>query len=122
MIYGYLRVSSDEQDVNNQKQGVIKFAEQHEWKIEAYITDEGISGTKDPSKRALGKLLMKIKKGDIIICSEISRLGRNLLMIMSILQHIMKKVRCFTQSKIIMSWETTFKAPCWLSLSDWRHR
>jgi Resolvase, N terminal domain. len=49
MIYGYLRVSSDEQDVNNQKQGVVKFAEQHEWKIEAYITDEGISGTKDPS-------------------------------------------------------------------------
>ena len=91
MIYGYLRVSSDEQDVNNQKQGVVKFAEQHEWKIEAYITDEGISGTKDPSKRALGKLLKKVKKGDIIICSEISRLGRNLLMIMSILQQLMKK-------------------------------
>ena len=91
MIYGYLRVSSDEQDVNNQKQGVVKFAEQHEWKIESYITDEGISGTKDPSKRALGKLLKKVKKGDIIICSEISRLGRNLLMIMSILQQLMKK-------------------------------
>ena len=91
MIYGYLRVSSDEQDVNNQKTGVIAFAKQREWNIDAYITDEGISGTKDPSKRALGKLLKRINKNDIIICSEISRLGRNLLMIMSILQHIMKK-------------------------------
>ncbi len=91
MIYGYLRVSSDEQDVNNQRMGVIAFAKQREWNIDAYITDEGISGTKDPSKRALGKLLKRINKNDIIICSEISRLGRNLLMIMSILQHIMKK-------------------------------
>jgi DNA invertase Pin-like site-specific DNA recombinase len=91
MIYGYLRVSSDEQDVNNQKLGVEKFAEQHGWKIESYITDEGVSGTKDPSKRSLGKLLRKIKKGDIVVCSEISRLGRNLLMIMSILQNIMKR-------------------------------
>ena len=91
MIYGYLRVSSDEQDVNNQKLGVEKFAEQHGWKIESYITHEGVSGTKDPSKRSLGKLLRKIKKGDIVVCSEISRLGRNLLMIMSILQNIMKR-------------------------------
>lgn len=91
MIYGYLRVSSDEQDINNQKLGVEKFAEQHGWKIESYITDEGVSGTKDPSKRSLGKLLSKIKKGDIVVCSEISRLGRNLLMIMSILQNIMKR-------------------------------
>ena len=91
MIYGYLRVSSDEQDVNNQKQGVIKFAEDHGWKVESYIIDDGISGTKDPSKRKLGKLLKKVKEGDILICSEISRLGRNLLMIMSILQALMQK-------------------------------
>lgn len=40
MIYGYLRVSSDEQDVNSQKQGVVRFAEAREWKIDEYITDE----------------------------------------------------------------------------------
>lgn len=39
MIYGYLRVSSDEQDVNSQKQGVEKFAEQKGWEIEQYIID-----------------------------------------------------------------------------------
>jgi hypothetical protein len=56
MIYGYLRVSSDEQDVNSQKQGVDAFAKDHNWTIDEYITDEGVSGGKDPSKRNLGKL------------------------------------------------------------------
>jgi len=61
MIYGYLRVSSDEQDVNSQKQGVEKFAEQKGWEIEQYITDEGVSGGKDPDKRNLGPMLKKLK-------------------------------------------------------------
>lgn len=90
MIYGYLRVSSDEQDVNSQKQGVVKFAQDHGWEIEQYISDEGVSGGKDPDKRKLGPLLSKIEKDDIIICSEISRLGRDLYMVMDILHHCMK--------------------------------
>jgi DNA invertase Pin-like site-specific DNA recombinase len=89
MIYGYLRVSSDEQDVNSQKQGVEKFAQDHNWKIGEYITDEGVSGGKDPSKRNLGKLMKLWKKDDIIICSEISRLGRDLYMVMDILHFAM---------------------------------
>ena len=47
--------------------------------------EETISGTKAYNKRALGKLLSKVKEGDLIICSELSRLGRNLFMIMEIL-------------------------------------
>lgn len=90
MIYGYLRVSSDEQDVNSQKQGVEEFAKNKGYEIEEYITDEGVSGGKDPDKRNLGPLLKKIKKGDIIICSEISRLGRDLYMVMDILHFAMK--------------------------------
>ena len=90
MIYGYLRVSSDEQDVNSQKQGVVKFAEAREWKIDEYITDEGVSGGKDPDKRNLGPLLKKLKKGDIVIAAEISRLGRDLYMVMDILHFCMK--------------------------------
>ena len=90
MIYGYLRVSSDEQDVNSQKQGVVKFAEAREWKIDEYITDEGVSGGKDPDKRNLGPLLKKLKKDDIVIAAEISRLGRDLYMVMDILHFCMK--------------------------------
>lgn len=90
MIYGYLRVSTDEQDFNSQKQGVDIFANNKGWKVDEYITDEGVSGGKDPSKRRLGHLLNKIKEKDIIIASEISRLGRDLLMVMDILNHCMK--------------------------------
>ena len=91
MIYGYFRVSSDEQDVNSQKQGVVKFAEEKGMKIDKYITDEGVSGGKDPSKRNLGPLLKLINEGDVIICSEISRLGRDLYMVMDILHFCMER-------------------------------
>ena len=56
-----------------------------------YITDEGVSGGKDPDKRNLGPLLKQIKKGDVIICSEISRLGRDLYMVMDILHFCMEQ-------------------------------
>lgn len=91
MIYGYLRVSSDEQDVNSQKQGVEAFAKDKGWKIDKYITDEGVSGGKDPDKRNLGPLLKQVNKDDIIICSEISRLGRDLYMVMDILHFCMER-------------------------------
>lgn len=91
MIYGYLRVSSDEQDVNSQKQGVDQFAKDKGWTIDQYITDEGVSGGKDPDKRNLGPLLKLVNKDDIIICSEISRLGRDLYMVMDILHFCMER-------------------------------
>ena len=91
MIYGYLRVSSDEQDVNSQKQGVDKFAADKGWTIDEYITDEGVSGGKDPDKRNLGPLLKLLQKDDVIISSEISRLGRDLYMVMDILHFCMER-------------------------------
>ena len=91
MIYGYLRVSTDEQDINSQRQGVNAFAEKNGWSIEKYITDEGVSGGKDPSKRNLGGLLNSLQKGDIVIASEISRLGRDLYMVMDILHFCMER-------------------------------
>lgn len=91
MIYGYLRVSSDAQDVNSQKQGVDKFASDRGWTIDEYITDEGVSGGKDPDKRNLGPLLKKLQKDDIVIAAEISRLGRDLYMVMDILHFCMTR-------------------------------
>lgn len=89
-VYGYLRVSTDKQDCDNQKIGVENLACRLNLLIERWIVDDGVSGTKEPEKRKLGKLLKKIKSGDIIICSELSRLGRKLFMIISILEHCMK--------------------------------
>jgi len=89
-VYGYLRVSTDKQDCNNQKIGVEALAEKLGLPIESWIIDDGVSGTKEPEKRQLGKLLRKIKSDDVIICSELSRLGRKLFMVISILEHCMK--------------------------------
>ncbi len=90
MIYGYIRVSSDKQTVENQRFEINKFCDKKEIKIDGWI-EETISGTKAYDKRLLGKLLEKVKKDDLIICAELSRLGRNLFMIMEILNICMSK-------------------------------
>lgn len=91
MIYGYLRVSTDKQDIDSQKQGVESFAKAKGWTIDEYVTDEGVSGGKDPSKRNLGPLLKILNKGDVVVASEISRLGRDLFMVMDILHLCMTR-------------------------------
>ena len=90
MIYGYIRVSSDKQTVENQRFEIERFAEQSKIKIDDWIA-ETISGTKNYDKRKLGAILSKVNSGDIIICSELSRLGRTLFMIMDILNICMQK-------------------------------
>ena len=89
MYYGYIRVSTDKQDCENQKLGIERKAQILAIKIDKYIEDAGVSGTKEPNERALGGCLKKLKTGDVIICSELSRLGRKLFMIMRILEHCM---------------------------------
>ena len=97
MIYGYLRVSTDDQDSENQKVGVSAKATSIGVAIDDWIIDDGISGTKEPEKRLLGKLMKKLKPGDVIITSELSRLGRKLFMIMRILEFCMQhEVKVYT--------------------------
>lgn len=90
MIYGYIRVSSDKQTVENQKFEIEHFCKQEHLQIDGWIS-ETISGTKSYSKRKLGELLRNVRVGDLIICSEISRLGRSLFMVMEILNLCLTK-------------------------------
>ena len=90
MIYGYIRVSSDKQTVENQRFEIERFCKVNNLHIDGWI-EETISGTKAYNKRQLGVLLKKVEKEDVIICSELSRLGRSLFMIMEILSICMKK-------------------------------
>ena len=90
MIYGYIRVSSDKQTVENQRFEINNFCKKEKLIINGWI-EETISGTKSYNKRELGKLLKSVQKGDLIICAELSRLGRNLFMIMEILNICMTK-------------------------------
>ena len=90
MIYGYIRVSTDKQTLENQRYDINQFCERNVFVIDKWI-EETISGAKGLDDRKLGKLLKKMKKDDVLICSELSRLGRNLLMIMGILNECMNR-------------------------------
>ena len=90
MYYGYIRVSSDKQTVENQRFEINNYCEKQGLTIDGWI-EETISGTKNYTKRALGKLLKRVNKDDVIICSELSLLGRNLFMIMEILNICMNR-------------------------------
>ena len=81
-------MSTDHQTTENQRFEIKRFCEKQDMIIDCWI-EETVSATKDLNKRKLGRLLRRIQKDDLIIASELSRLGRNLLQVMSILHHCM---------------------------------
>lgn len=96
MIYAYIRVSTDKQTVENQRFEINNFLKRDNLVVDKWY-EETISGTKSPDKRILGDIIGRVQKDDLIICSELSRLGRSLFMIMSILNKLMEKgVRVWT--------------------------
>ena len=58
MIYGYIRVSSDKQTVENQRFEINNFCNQKLFVVDKWI-EETISGSKNVEERKLGKLLKK---------------------------------------------------------------
>ena len=90
MNYAYIRVSTNVQTVQNQKLAIREYARYHRLTKITWIS-ETISGTKTPEKRKLGELLNTVQKGDVIIITELSRLGRSLMMILDVLQMLLEK-------------------------------
>lgn len=90
MYYAYIRVSTDHQNVENQKHEILTFANKQNITIDKWV-EEVISSRKGLNERKLGALLKKLKQGDVLIATELSRLGRNLLEVMGILQHCLEK-------------------------------
>ena len=89
MTYGYIRVSTEAQNTENQKMEIEQFCKRRNISIDKWVEDV-ISGTKDPYSRNLGKLIMEnCVEGDTIICTELSRLGRSLLMVMNTLNYFL---------------------------------
>ena len=90
MIYGYIRVSTEQQTCANQHHEIETFAQQNNLHIDKW-TEEIISSRKNLQDRKLSKILKRIKKDDILIATELSRLGRNMLEVMGILQFCLEK-------------------------------
>ncbi len=78
MIYAYIRVSTAEQSGSSQEYEIRQWAARQGLSIRRWET-ESVSGTVAPSKRKLGRLIRRMKPEDLLVCTEISRLGRNML-------------------------------------------
>ena len=90
MIIAYLRVSTGKQNPDNQREEIKKFALEKGFVIDRWIK-ETVSGKIDKKDRKLGSALSKMKKGDTMIVTEVSRLSRSLTDIMTIMGMCLKK-------------------------------
>jgi len=80
----YIRVSTDKQDVENQRLGILELVNQKDLgKVE--FVEETVSGRKPWRDRAVAGVIDGLKSGDSLVVSELSRLGRSMLEIMEIL-------------------------------------
>jgi DNA invertase Pin-like site-specific DNA recombinase len=96
MIYAYIRVSSDKQTTENQRFEILKFADEKKLSINHWV-EETVSSTKKLKDRKLFSLIEKLSSKDSLIITELSRLGRSLMEIMSLLHQLMEKgVKVFT--------------------------
>ena len=89
-VYGYIRVSTDKQTTENQKFEIERFLKNKEMRVDKWV-NETISGTVSFKKRKLGKALRLLEKDDVLVCSELSRLGRTILDVLTILNFCIEK-------------------------------
>lgn len=85
MYYGYLRVSTEEQNLENQKIAILE-----KFNIDCWVYEKR-SGTVDYHKRNLGGLMNNLSKNDVLVITELSRLGRSLSMIFKIINDLIEK-------------------------------
>ena len=87
--YAYIRVSTDKQDTENQRYEILKYANEKKLGNVEFI-EETVSGRKSWKDRKIGDLIPKLQKGDVLIVTELSRLGRSMLEIMELLSILLR--------------------------------
>ncbi len=89
-IFAYVRVSTTDQDVANQKHGVLEYANQKGLTNITFIEDN-VSSRVDWQDRKIGKLIHDMREGDTLLCSEVTRLGRSPLEVLEMQREIITK-------------------------------
>lgn len=118
MIVGYLRVSTERQHPANQQDEIRRFAKNRNWEVDVWVT-EVVSGKTRERDRKLGTLLRRMKRGDTLVVTEISRLSRTLTDIMSIMGRCLKKqINLYTTKEDTHS-TIRSTARCCVLRSDW---
>ena len=89
-VYGYIRISTGKQDTENQRFEILKYANENKLGSVEFL-EETISGRKSWKDRKIGTLVQELQKGDILIITELSRLGRSMLEVMELLSILLRK-------------------------------
>lgn len=87
---GYIRVSTDKQDLLSQKHALLEYAQQHQLIIDRFIEVE-ISSRKSKKERRIDELLAILQPEDYLMVVELSRLGRNMLETLNIINELGKR-------------------------------
>jgi DNA invertase Pin-like site-specific DNA recombinase len=86
-VIGYVRVSSDKQDLQKQEHLLLKYAQQQNLQIDHFIKVE-TSSRKNAEERRIDELLEILKEGDTLLVAELSRLGRNMFEVISLINQL----------------------------------
>ena len=84
---GYIRVSTDKQDLDKQQHLLLQHAQAHHLLIDEFISVE-ISSRENAKERKIDELRSKLQAGDTLIAAELSRLGRNMLEVLNIINEL----------------------------------
>lgn len=86
-VIGYIRVSTEEQDLEQQVLLLLKYAQQHEMQVHDFIQVE-ISSRRNARERRIDELLTRLHDGDIMLVAELSRLGRNMFEVINLINQL----------------------------------
>ena len=92
-VYGYVRVSTIEQSAESQKNLISRFATERKMLIDKWIEVE-MSSRKTADKRKITELLSQVIENDVVIVSELSRLGRSIQEVLQIIKSLMEEKKC----------------------------
>ena len=90
MVIAYIRVSTELQSYEGQQYEIEQWCHRRNWEVHRWV-QEKVSGAKEINRRTLGRLLKRMNRGDVLVCTELSRLGRNMMMVMDILNTCSQK-------------------------------
>lgn len=94
----YLRVSTDKQSLDNQRLTILDYAHKQGITIDDFVRIQ-VSSRKSIKKRKIDELLEQLNAGDMLIVSELSRLGRSLGQVIQIVDELIRKENKFIAVK-----------------------
>lgn len=89
-IIGYIRISTDKQDLDKQRHLLLEYAQKERLVIDEFIEVE-VSSRQDVGERRIDELQSKLQQDDILLVAELSRLGREMLQVLNIINDLSAK-------------------------------